>query len=228
MRAAAIIAASGLGKRMGAAEKKQYLLLEGIPILGRAIGAFLNHPDIKQIVVVVPPGEIVQTRKILKPFCSLEYLVFVEGGKRRQDSVYNGLKVVDPSAPFVCIHDGARPLVSKRLIDAVLEAAMLFGAAVPALPVTDTVKEVAADGFIKGTVSRDKLRCAQTPQVFRQELIREAYRKADLLGIQATDDSYLLELLGFKVITVPGEPENIKITCPYDLKIAAALLKGDQ
>ncbi len=227
MRAAAIIAASGMGKRMGAAEKKQYLLLEGIPILGRTVGAFLSHPGIEQIVVVVPPGEIVHTRKILKPFCSLDQLVFVEGGKRRQDSVFNGLKMVDPGTALVCIHDGVRPLVSKSLIDAVVEAAAQWGAAVPVVPVTDTVKEVSADGFIKRTVPREKLRRAQTPQVFRQELIREAYRKAELLGIQATDDSYLLELLGFKVATVPGDPENVKITSPHDLKIAAALLKGE-
>ena len=102
-----------------------------------------------------------------------------------------------------------------------------MGAAVPVVPVTDTVKEVAvADGFIARTVSRETLRRAQTPQVFRQELIRERVARPDLLGIQATDDSYLLELLGFKVITVPGEPENIKITCPHDLQIRSGAVEG--
>jgi 2-C-methyl-D-erythritol 4-phosphate cytidylyltransferase len=226
MQAAAVIAASGLGRRMGAAAKKQYLLLGGFPILARSVIAFLETPEIEQIVVVVPPGETVQVRKILKPFCPLDQLTFAEGGEKRQDSVFNGLRVVNRDAGLVCIHDGARPLVSKMLIDATLRAALLWGAAIPVLPVTDTLKEITADGVIKGTIPRENLRRAQTPQVFRQDLIQEAYRKAEILGIQATDDAYLLELLGFKVFTVPGDPENLKITCSADLKIAEALLKG--
>ncbi len=226
MPAAAVIAASGLGRRMGAAAKKQYLLLEGIPILARSVIAFIETPGVVQIVVVVPPGETVQVRKILKPYCPLDQLTFAEGGERRQDSVYNGLRVVNRDAELVCIHDGARPLVSKALIDATLRAALQWGAAIPIIPVTDTLKEVDADGMIKGTVSRENLRRAQTPQVFRQDLIQEAYRKAEVLGIDATDDAYLLEMLGFKVFTVPGDSGNLKITCPADLQIAEVLLKG--
>ena len=226
MQAAAVVAASGLGRRMGTAAKKQYLLLEGIPILARSVNMFVEAPGVMQIIVVIPPGETVQARKILKPYCPLDQLIFTEGGERRQDSVLNGLRLVNRDAELVCIHDGARPLVSKALISATMHAALQWGAAVPVLPVTDTLKEVNADGTINSTVPRDNLRRAQTPQIFRQDLIQEAYRKAEVLGINATDDAYLLELLGFKVFSVPGEPENIKITCPADLQIAEAFMKG--
>ncbi|MEW5783679.1 MAG: 2-C-methyl-D-erythritol 4-phosphate cytidylyltransferase [Bacillota bacterium] len=225
MHAAAIIAASGQGRRMGSPVRKQYLMLDGLPVLARTVNAFLEHGGISQVVLVVPQGETGQVRKILKPFLSLDSLTLVEGGRRRQDSVFNGLQAVDRVAELICIHDGARPLITVKLIAAVLEAAVQWGAAVPVVPVTDTLKEITVDGLIKRTISRDCLHRAQTPQVFRQELIREAYRKAALLGIEATDDAYLLELLGQTVFTVAGDYANIKITCPEDLTVAAALLK---
>jgi 2-C-methyl-D-erythritol 4-phosphate cytidylyltransferase len=225
MRAAAVIAASGQGQRMGTALRKQYIPLEGTPVLARAVNAFAAHGAIGQVIVVVPPGDTEFARKILKSYCPLEKIGFAEGGARRQDSIYNGLQLVDSEAELICIHDGVRPLVTKELIDATLAAALEYGAAVPVIPVTDTLKEVAYDGLIKSTLSRKALRRAQTPQVFRQDLIREAYRKALLLGVEATDDAYLLELLGEPVFTVPGDPANLKITAPHDMQVAAALLK---
>lgn len=225
MKAAAIIAASGRGQRMGTDMRKQYLSLEGVPILARSVNLFVTHGSIVQVIVVIPPGDAVYARKILKSFCPLEKLNFVEGGRRRQDSIYNGLQLLDGGAELVCIHDGVRPLATKELVDAVLDAACEWGAAVPVVPVTDTLKEVAENGLIRGTLSRAALRRAQTPQVFRQDLIREAYRKALVLGVEATDDAYLFELLGEPVYTVPGDPANIKITSPHDLVVASALLK---
>lgn len=222
---AAIIAASGQGQRMETGVRKQYLFLEGVPVLARAVNLFVSHETVIQVIVVIPPGDDGYARKILKSFCPMEKLVFVEGGKRRQDSVFNGLQAVLPEAGLICIHDGARPLVSKELVEAVFEAAAEWGAAIPVIPVTDTLKELDYNGLIKGTIRRDSLRRAQTPQVFRHELIREAYHKALVLGVEATDDAYLLELLGETVFAVPGDPANIKITCPQDLLIASALLK---
>jgi len=227
MLATAIIAASGQGRRMASQVKKQYLVLNGIPVLARTIRVFLEHGGFARIVVVVPPGETGQAGKVLKPHLSLDNLILVEGGRRRQDSVYNGLRAIEPAAgELICIHDGARPLLSLSLLNKVLEAAARWGAAVPVIPVTDTLKEVTPEGLIKQTVSRELLRRVQTPQVFRQELIREAYTKAASLGIEATDDAYLVELLGYEIMTVPGEYGNIKITSPEDLLIATALLKG--
>lgn len=210
---------------MGGGVRKQYRLLGGVPLLARAAGVFAGHETVRQVVIVVPPGDESRARKILKSFCSLDKLIFVEGGKRRQDSVYHGLEAIRPEAELVCIHDGARPLITRQLYEAVLEAARRCGAAIPVIPVTDTLKETAGDGLIKGTIPRGALRRAQTPQVFRRELIQEAYRKARLLGVEATDDAYLVELLGEAVCAVPGDPANIKVTEPQDLLIAAALLE---
>ncbi len=227
MQATAVIAASGQGLRMGTNEKKQYMLLEGVPILARAINAFSNHSSFEQIIAVIPPGELSYTRKMMKPFCPIHRIIFVEGGKSRQESVFIGLQAVAPQAELVCIHDGVRPLVDSDLIDRVLDGAMRWGAAIPAVSVTDTIKQVDERSVITGTVPRIALRRAQTPQAFRLNLIMDAYRQASLLGIEATDDSYLLELLGQNVYAVAGDHTNIKITGPEDLLIATAMLKGD-
>ena len=217
MSVTALIAASGQGQRMGGEIKKQYLQLEGRPILARTLEIFIRHQAVNQIVVVVPVAETVLARNTIKPFCSLEKICFVEGGKRRQDSVYQGLQAVSRDAEMVCIHDGVRPFVSAKLFEDVLEAARKYGAAVPVIPVTDTLKELSISGFVERTISRETVYRAQTPQIFRHDLITEAYRKAYILGVEATDDAYLLELLGGKVCTVPGSPSNIKVTHPLDL-----------
>lgn len=225
MQVAVLIAASGQGQRMGGEIKKQYLLLEGVPILARTLEIFIHHQAVNQIVVVVPAEETELARNTIKSFCPLEKICFVEGGKRRQDSVYRGLQVVSRDTEMVCIHDGVRPFVSVELFEAVLKEASKCGAAVPVIPVTDTLKEISISGMVDRTISRETVRRAQTPQIFRHDLIAGAYQKAYILGVEATDDAYLLELLGEKVCTVPGSPSNIKITHPLDLLFAEALLK---
>ena len=227
MTASAIIAASGQGRRMGGAVRKQYMMLDRVPVLARTINTFVEHGAFLQVIVVIPQGEVAATRRILKPFSPVDSLIFVEGGRRREDPVYNALQAVNHEVELVCIHDGARPLLTAALIEAVLESAGVGGAAVPVIAVTDTIKEVSEEGLIKRTVSREKLRRVQTPQAFRLDLILEAYQKSAILGIEATDDSYLLELLGYAVATVPGETANLKITGPEDLIMAEALLRGE-
>lgn len=226
MKVAALIAASGKGLRMGGGIKKQYLPLGGIPILARALETFIKHRAVGQVVVIIPKNDTALARDTIKPFCSLEKIIFVEGGKRRQDSVYLGLQALSREAEMVCVHDGVRPFVSSELFEAVLKAACKYGAAVPVIPVTDTLKEVSLGGFIKGTVPRETVRRAQTPQIFRHDLICRAYEKAHALGIEATDDAYLLELVGETVYIVPGSPANIKVTQQQDLLFAGALLEG--
>ncbi len=225
MKAAVLIAASGRGQRLGGEIKKQYVTLDGVPILARTLEIFVKHEAVNQIVVIVPGGEVDQARQMIKSFWPLEKISFVEGGKRRQDSIHRGLEALPRKAELVCVHDGVRPFVTAKLFEAVLEMAIRCGGAVPVIPVTDTLKDIAANGMINRTVCRDRVYHAQTPQIFRYELIMEAYRKAHLLGIEATDDSYLLELLGEAVCTVPGDRANIKITHPQDLLIAEAFLK---
>lgn len=225
MKTAVLIAASGRGQRLGGEIKKQYLTLDGVPILARALEIFVKHDAVDQIVVAVPGGEIEKARQMIESYWPLEKISFVEGGKRRQDSIHRGLEALSRKAEMVCIHDGVRPFVSTKLFEAVLEMAIRCGGAVPVIPVTDTLKEISANGMINRTVFRDRVCRAQTPQIFRYELIMEAYRKAHLLGIEATDDSYLLELLGEAVCTVPGDEANIKITHPLDLLFGKAILK---
>ncbi len=226
MKFAVIIPAAGQGVRMGTTVKKQYLMLNGMPVLAWSIIPFLKFGAVVQIIVVVPSGDLEQVRKILKPHLPIAEIAFVEGGKRRQDSVFNGLQHVNNQAEFICIHDGARPLVTEKQIKEVLLAAGEYGGAIPGLPLTDTLKEVNLDGSIRATLSRECYRLAQTPQFFRRELIQEAYERARRLGVEATDDAYLLEILDARVQVVPGDPANIKITDSFDLKLAELLLNG--
>ncbi len=226
MHGAVIIVAAGEGQRMGSPVRKQYLTLNGLPILARSVRAFTDLEYTRQLVVAVPPGEVDVVRKILRSYCPPALLTLVEGGQRRQDSVFKALQEVHPELGLVCIHDGVRPLVSQKLILSVLEAAAQYGAAVPAIPVTDTLKEITLQGTVKETLFRYRLRRVQTPQAFRRELILQAYEKAYQLGLEGTDDAYFLELLEFPVYLVPGDPINLKITTPHDILVAEAYLRG--
>lgn len=226
MRSAVVVVAAGQGQRMGSPIRKQYMALGGLPILARSVSVFAEMEQTRQVVVAAPPGEMEIVRKILKSFCPPDLLTLIEGGQRRQDSVYKALQEIRPDIDLVCIHDGVRPLVSRELVHSVLETADRHGAAVPAIPVTDTLKEITLEGTIKETVPRYRLRQVQTPQAFRRELIMEAYEKAYRLGLEGTDDAYFLELLEIPVHLVPGDPVNIKITTAQDLLAAEACLRG--
>lgn len=228
MQAAVIIVAAGQGQRMGNPIRKQYLSLAGMPVLARSVSAFINIEPVKLIVVVAPLGEVELVKKILRSHCSQAEYKVVEGGPRRQDSVFQGLQSLPPGIELVCIHDGVRPLVSERLISAVLKGAEKYGAAIPVIPVTDTLKEINFDETVRATIPRQRIRLAQTPQAFQRDLIVEAYRKANLLGLEATDDSYLVELIDLPVHILPGEPDNIKITGPCDLLAAEAYFRGER
>ncbi len=225
-KVAAIIVAAGEGRRMGGPVRKQYLPLEGIPVVARTVRAFEDLNIFRQILVVVPEGDREYCQEIIRPHCRLDLLQLIEGGAARQDSVFMGLKEIGAEIEMVCIHDGVRPLVSKELIISILEGAARYGAAIPGIGVTDTLKELNANETVRSTVSRDKFRLVQTPQAFQRGIILEAYRQAFLLGVEATDDSYLLERLDIGVKVLPGEPHNIKITGPHDLLVASAYLKG--
>ncbi len=226
MKAAAVIAAAGEGARMGGAGRKQYLLLEGIPMLARSVSLFLEHPAVKEIVVVVPRGEVETVKELLKPFCSSDRIKYAEGGATRQESVGRGVTLVSSAVGLICIHDAARPLASTKLLDSLLTAAASRGAAVPVIPLNDTVKKVDDKGFILSTQPRENLRLVQTPQVFRRDIIIKAYENADVRDLAATDDAALVEQMGLSVFTVPGEFSNLKITSPRDLSLASVLLKG--
>ncbi|MEK7283765.1 MAG: 2-C-methyl-D-erythritol 4-phosphate cytidylyltransferase [Acidobacteriota bacterium] len=223
MTVAAILVAAGRGVRMGAGRPKAFLRLGGRTILERALGAFTSHPGIGRIVVAVADPE--EAGGLLGPAAA--GAVLVRGGEERQDSVRLALEAIGPTeADIILVHDAARPLVSRALIDAVIAAAAEHGAAVPLVPPADTVKRLASDGSVEATMPRETLRLALTPQGFRSAILREAYARAARDGFTGTDDAALVERSGRRVAAVPGSPGNLKITTPLDLVLAEALLPG--
>jgi 2-C-methyl-D-erythritol 4-phosphate cytidylyltransferase len=214
----AIIVAAGAGKRFG--QKKQFAYLRAKPVLEWTLERFEAHPEIGTIVLVLPDE---QDHKHYR----LRYAKIVDivrGGERRQDSVWQGFRLLAASAPeVVLVHDGARPLVPADLISRVIAAARGTGAAVPVLPVEETIKEV-RDGRVARTVDRSFLARSQTPQGFRYDVLSRALDAARKERFCGTDEAVLVERLGLAVTAVPGDPRNIKITTPIDIPIAEALL----
>ncbi|MBV9773087.1 MAG: 2-C-methyl-D-erythritol 4-phosphate cytidylyltransferase [Gemmatimonadetes bacterium] len=218
--AAAVVVAGGSGRRMGGGVRKQYLEVSGEPILLHALRPFLAHPAVGVVVVVLPAEDTAAPPAWL---AALDVTV-VAGGEERGDSVWNGLVATPEDAATVLVHDGARPFVTAGVIDRVLATART-GAALAALPVTDTLKEVGSDGTVLGTPDRARFWQAQTPQGFPRATILDVHRRAREEGVRATDDAALCERYGIPVRVVEGAPENIKVTRPADLAVAEALAR---
>ncbi len=218
-RVGAVIAAAGESQRMGGVDK-MFALIGRKPVLAWAVDAFQRCPSVQQIVVVVSQQNIEAAQKLVAEQGWSKVTEVCTGGKRRQDSVTAGLGRLS-NCNWAIIHDGARPLVTADLIEKGLEAARETGAAVAAVPVTDTIKIARGDRIVHQTPPRQNLWAVQTPQVFRTEIIAEAYRQAN--G-EATDDASLVEQLGHRVKLYAGSYDNIKITTPDDLALAEWLL----
>jgi 2-C-methyl-D-erythritol 4-phosphate cytidylyltransferase/2-C-methyl-D-erythritol 2,4-cyclodiphosphate synthase len=220
MHVAAIIAAAGRGIRLGAGVPKQFLDLgDGRAMLERSIEAFAQAESVKEIVVALPPDVTYDHRKFEKPIRS------VTGGTRRQDSVANAFAAVSAGADVIVIHDAARPFVTGELIDRTVRAAYEHGAAIAAVPVTDTLKHVAGSRrVISGTIPRDTVVLAQTPQAFRRDILARALALAE--NTDATDEATLVERAGFPVHVVEGDPSNIKVTTRADLSNARARMSS--
>ena len=218
MRAGAIIVAAGRGDRLGAEKPKQFVEIGGRTMLQRSVAAFDQHPAIAHIVVVVAPGLVDTGPALTGPVNSP--CTFAEGGARRQDSVANGLAAMPAEVDVVLVHDAARPFIDGPLIDRVLEGVGVHGAAVPAIPVRDTVKRMDLERkTVTATIPREEIWLAQTPQGFRREVLL----KAVALGqrdVVATDEAMLAEQAGQSVAIVTGDEGNMKITTPADLAAA--------
>ena len=214
----AIIVAAGESQRMGGIDKV-FATLDGEPLLARATYAFQKSPLVDQIITVVSGENKEKCQHLVAGDEWSKVSDVCLGGRRRQDSVAAGLKLLD-SCDWVIIHDGARPLVTVELIKEGLEAARETGAAVAAVPVTDTIKMAGNDRIVQQTPPRQNLWAVQTPQVFRYEIITEAYHRAE--G-DVTDDASLVEQLGYEVKLYMGSYDNIKVTTPDDLAIAEVL-----
>jgi 2-C-methyl-D-erythritol 4-phosphate cytidylyltransferase len=218
-RAAVVVPAGGAGERMGGDRRKQYLELGGEPILLRSLRVFLDHPAFHWIVVALPAEDMASP-----PLFLPRGVTVVAGGATRGDSVRFGLDAVPDSAAVILIHDAARPLVTRAVVDRVLAAAAKGVGAVAAIPVADTLKRVDEDGRVVATVERSHLWQAQTPQGFPRDMIVDAYRRAGEDGVTGTDDAGLVERYGGRVVVVAGDPANLKVTRPEDLELAETLL----
>lgn len=217
----AIVLAAGRGTRLGADIPKAYLPLRGKSILSYSLETFSQCALISELIVVIHPDDIERARGVLKALEKPVKIVF--GGAQRQESALAGVRAT--SGEFVLVHDAARPLVSRKLIERVIAAMETHGAAVPALPVADSIKRVFED-FIVSDVDRAGLFYAQTPQGFPRKLLLEALERACAQGRSFTDEaSALLALSNVRAKVVPGEAQNIKITTEADLRLAERLLE---
>lgn len=222
---AAIIVAGGSGSRMKSSVRKQYMLLDDMPVLSRTLQVFDRSDVVDEIVLVVPEADLDFCRdKIVAPLSLNTNILFIPGGSERQESVLNGLNSLSPDTGLVLIHDGVRPFVSEEQVRDVVSAAVDTGAAILAIPASDTLKRVDESGVIRETLPRHDVWLAQTPQAFRPELIMEAHKLAVEAGFMGTDDASLVEHAGGRVTVVPGSRINMKITTPEDVILASALL----
>ena len=214
---AAVIPAGGAGARLGARMPKQFLRIGRTPILAMTVRHFTRHPSMAAVVVAAPAAHLALTRRILARTGRGAPATVVAGGPTRQDSVWLALLALPGPVDVVVVHDGVRPLITRRLVDDVVRAAVESGAAICALPIAETVKRVRG-GFVEATLDRSELWAVQTPQAFRADLLREAHEKARRDGVGGTDDAMLVERLGHPVRVVAGLPGNVKITTPEDLR----------
>ncbi|WP_054956086.1 2-C-methyl-D-erythritol 4-phosphate cytidylyltransferase [Paenibacillus dakarensis] len=216
-----VIVAAGKGKRMGTRESKQFLQIEGRPIVVHTLDTFNQLPWLDEIVWVTGSGDVDRCKAWVKDYGLDKVSAVIPGGSERQESVYQGIKQMNTE--WVMIHDGVRPFVTREEIESCRETALREGAAVLGVPVKDTIKQVNGQGLITATPERHSLWAVQTPQAFRLSDLLEAHESAEREGFLGTDDAMLLERAGLPVAMAEGKYTNIKITTPEDLEYAAFL-----
>ena len=232
MDLAVILAGAGEGRRMGALGPKLLIPVGGRPAIERVLDSFLEVESVGEIVAVIPEALLDEAKRAIASRANPRgaRLAVTPGGATRQESVRRGIAALTRALPFVAVHDVARSLVTPDLIERVLQAARATGAAIPACPVRDSVKEVAGDRVVR-SLDRERLRAAQTPQVFSRDILARAHAAAVEEDAIATDDAMLVERIGCEVAVVPGEPSNLKLTEPGDLAVLEAwieIMRGDE
>ena len=221
---AALVAAAGSSSRMGGVNK---LLqpLDGIPVLARTLTALQMARRIDEIVVAAREEDFLEISQLCRTYGITKCTKVIRGGESRAHSVLLAALEAGEDAELLAVQDGARPLVTPDLIDAVAEQAAQRGAAAPAVPVKDTIKAVRSDGTVAETLDRSVLRAVQTPQIFQRDLLKAALQAAIEGNIPVTDDCSAVERMGKRVYLVEGDEENLKITTPVDLILAEAILR---
>lgn len=221
-----IIAAAGKAERFGGGEKKTFAKLDGRPVFLRSLEHFVTRDDVCQTILAVAPEDGPMLKSKFGPNLGFMGVKLVEGRDRRCDTVAAALEVLADDAEYIAVHDAARPCVTTELIDAVFAEVVKTGAAVLAAPITGTIKRVGPTMLIEGTESRTGLYDAQTPQVFRRDIMIDAYSRLSELADEVTDDAQLAEHAGHPVSIVRSSPTNIKITTKADITLANAILKA--
>lgn len=219
----AVIVAAGKGTRMGTRERKQYLALDGVPIIVHTLSVFSRLAWLRELVLVTGEEDVPRCESWVREYGLDKVSVVIPGGSERQHSVYEGIKRL--TSEWVLIHDGVRPFVTEPEIIACRDAAIEAGASVLGVPVKDTIKQVNGQGLITGTPDRQSLWAAATPQAFRLSELLRVHEEAARQGFVGTDDAMLMERAGYPVKMVEGKYSNIKITTPEDLVYAAFLQK---
>ena len=227
MKVGAIIAAAGFGRRMKADRPKQLLELNGTPIIIHTIRKFDASPVVDYIIVTALRESVEEVRELVRSADFRKSVTVIEGGERRQDSVAAGLEHLQPATDVVAVHDGVRPFVSREDIENVVRQAERTGAAILAVPIVETVKQVEKE-LVESTLTREHLVLAQTPQAFRTEVLKQAFERARKDEYYGTDESSLVERLEHPVAIVRGSERNIKITRPSDLTLARAFLEEEK
>lgn len=218
-----VLAAAGSGSRLGADRPKAFVALGGRPLVARSLELLEEHPAVDGVVMVVPAGWEERASLLVEDAGAGKVAAAVAGGETRAESVAAGLEAVPRAAGVVLVHDAARPFAGADLVDRVLAGLADADGAVPAVPLSDTVKEVAGRA-VRRTLDRASLVAVQTPQGFRADALRRAYTASPARLHAATDCASLLEAEGMRVVTVPGDRGNLKVTDPWDLRLAEALV----
>lgn len=224
----AIIVAAGQSRRMGGDTSKQFILIDGVPVIVRTLKAFEIAERIREVVIAARQEDIPQMYALIQDYEITKVKQIITGGETRQESVFRAIAQVDENADFLAIHDGARPLIRPQEIDLAVSAAVEHGAAALGVPVKDTVKQVDADGKIVDTPERSTLWAVQTPQVFSRALYLRAAEQAGEAAAQLTDDCQLIERTGAPVYLVRGAYANLKITTPEDVFAAEGILRATE
>jgi 2-C-methyl-D-erythritol 4-phosphate cytidylyltransferase len=219
----AIIVAAGSSQRMGF--DKLFATMAGKPMITHALHAFERASSVNEMIVVAREDRHDEIRKISRAGNCKKIRSIIAGGERRQDSVRAGLNRLNTTAKYVAVHDAARPLITPQQIERVFEQCQIYGAAALGERVSDTLKRVDVDLVVTGSVDRGQLYAMQTPQVFERALIEEAYRAADMENLSLTDEVSAVERFGRKVVLVPNDDFNFKMTYPRDLVLAEFVLK---
>jgi len=222
MKTTAIIPAAGSGKRMG--KPKMFLMLGSLPVLAHTLRSFDNAETIDEVIISAREQDILLIWDMISEFGIKKVSKIINGGSTRTESVAKALTEASDDTEIIAVHDGARPLITSQLIDFAVGEAKKLNAVTLGVPVKDTIKRTAANNVITETLERESLYHIQTPQVFRSDILRDAYERAENIGIDATDDCGLVEQLGVPVHIIEGDYQNIKITTLEDLTIGESLL----